>query len=138
VLGRVFKFVLISAAVLILIGLFVPNPIICGENAKRSSQRNDLRQISLALKQYAMDHKDRYPESLSKLKDGYLPSDFLLRQNCLYFPPMGDPEWILLAEAHSTDGKRSIVKIGGETLLMSDEVYQSTIDKQRRYRTETR
>jgi hypothetical protein len=45
------------------------------ESSKRIACMNNLRQIGLALKQYAIDHDDKFPKTLEELENGrYLSS----------------------------------------------------------------
>jgi hypothetical protein len=131
-LGRVFKFVLISVAVLILIGLFLPRLTVCGEKGSDSARLNTIRQIGLASKQYAIDHNDQHPNSLAALTNYYSPPNHHIEIGYTFFPVKAQTnsnsaDEILIVEDRPTNGKRCAFYVDGQVAYISEENFQKAL-----------
>ena len=104
------------SAVFAVILILAPFVHMTKERAARLYCANDLRQISLGLHRYALDHNKAFPGSLSELYPNYV-SDRTVLDNFSYAPGLAvsSPPGMIIVQERDEDHKKA-----GKNILRVD------------------
>lgn len=114
----IMEFLVVACVVFAMITLLAPFVQMTKARANKIYCANNLRQISLGLHRYALDHKNYFPATLSELYPNYVSDEKVFASDYLYTPGLAEssPPRAVIVQDKDSDHKKSgnnILRVDG-------------------------
>ncbi len=123
----IIEFLVVACVVFAMITLLAPFVRMTKARANKLYCANNLRQISLGLHKYALDHRNYFPGSLGELYPNYVSDENAFAPDYVYTPGLAEsspPGSVIVQDKdgnHKKTGK-NILRVDGSVEWISDGV----------------